>query len=266
MSSLGWSHEKRVRAVLGFASLCLMTAGCATADLREINRPVPAKLPWADMPYQVMGVTYYPLKDAAGFTEEGVASWYGPNFHGKLTSNKEVYNMNAMTAAHRTLPFNTWVKVINLENGKETTVRINDRGPFAKERIIDLSYKAARKLGIVGNGTASVKLVAIGPGKDGETVPSPVPVSYTYNRVSADASDLPREAYAIQVAVFKDPDNAAQLGRQINRGRVKSFDLQGEKYYRVVTGNFADFDSALKHRDQVRQQGYPKAFVIPENY
>ncbi|KPL18093.1 MAG: hypothetical protein AMJ92_09650 [candidate division Zixibacteria bacterium SM23_81] len=90
--------------------------------------------------------------------QEGISSYYGAEFHGRQTANGEIYNMYAMTAAHRTLPFNTWLLVTNLDNGKQVTVRINDRGPFAKGRIIDLSYGAAQKIGIVGSGTAKVRL------------------------------------------------------------------------------------------------------------
>jgi len=93
--------------------------------------------------------------------QTGVASWYGPGFHGKKTANGEKFNKNRLTAAHKTLPFNTLVKVINTENGKSVTVRINDRGPYAKDRIIDLSEAAAKKIGITKTGTANVKLLLV---------------------------------------------------------------------------------------------------------
>jgi rare lipoprotein A len=109
-------------------------------------------------PYTVEGETYYPLENSEGFTQSGVASWYGPDFHGKDTANGETYNQNAATAAHKTLPFNTLVRVRNEDTGKSVVVRINDRGPFKKERIIDLSKKAATELGMVGTGTANVTL------------------------------------------------------------------------------------------------------------
>ncbi|MCA1980484.1 MAG: septal ring lytic transglycosylase RlpA family protein, partial [Calditerrivibrio sp.] len=95
-------------------------------------------------PYTVFGVTYYPLDYIHKYEEEGIASWYGADFHGKLTSSKEIYNMHDMTAAHKLLPLGSTVLVKSLENGKEIVVRINDRGPFVKDRIIDLSYKAAK--------------------------------------------------------------------------------------------------------------------------
>lgn len=113
-------------------------------------------------PYTINGKTYYPTTVNIGDTADGIASWYGPNFHGKKTSNGETYNMNAMTAAHKTLPMNTMVRVINLRNNRTTTVRINDRGPFVAGRIIDLSKAAASAIDMLGTGTAPVKLEVVG--------------------------------------------------------------------------------------------------------
>ena len=109
-------------------------------------------------PYCVKGVRYEPIVPNIGDTFKGVASWYGPNFHGGKTSNGEYYDMTALTAAHKTLPMNTQVKVTNLDNGRSTIVRINDRGPFVSNRIIDLSYEAAKEIGMIKKGTANVKL------------------------------------------------------------------------------------------------------------
>ena len=119
-------------------------------------------------PYTINGKTYYPTTVSVGDTASGIASWYGPDFHGKKTSNGEIYNMNAMTAAHKTLPMNTMVRVTNLGNGAQTTVRINDRGPFVAGRIIDLSKAAASSIGMIGTGTARVKLEVVGFYGDGK--------------------------------------------------------------------------------------------------
>lgn len=119
-------------------------------------------------PYTINGKTYYPTTVNVGDTASGIASWYGPDFHGKKTSNGETYNMNAMTAAHKTLPMNTMVRVTNLGNGAQTTVRINDRGPFVAGRIIDLSKAAATSIGMIGTGTARVKLEVVGFYGDGK--------------------------------------------------------------------------------------------------
>ena len=113
-------------------------------------------------PYKIAGKWYYPTLAKVGDVQRGIASWYGPNFHAKKTSNGEVYNMYAMTAAHKTLPMNTMVKVDNLDNGKSTIVRINDRGPFVSGRIIDLSNKAAHEIDMVGKGTANVRVTVLG--------------------------------------------------------------------------------------------------------
>lgn len=113
-------------------------------------------------PYKIRGKTYYPTVAHVGEEFHGIASWYGPNFHAKLTSNGEKYNMYAMTAAHKTLPMNTMVEVYNKENGKSTIVRINDRGPFVSGRIIDLSNSAAHAIDMVNKGTAKVKVTVLG--------------------------------------------------------------------------------------------------------
>lgn len=112
-------------------------------------------------PYTVLGKRYFPLQTGKGYETEGVASWYGQKFHGHLTSNGETYNMFAMTAAHKTLPLPSYVRVTNLDNGKQAIVRVNDRGPFHENRVIDLSYAAATKLDYHNNGTARVKLEVI---------------------------------------------------------------------------------------------------------
>ncbi len=118
-------------------------------------------------PYGVKGVVYYPLENSKGFSQKGLASWYGKRFHGEYTSNREQFNMYSLTAAHKTLPFNSLVRVTHLESGKEIVVRINDRGPFVKNRIIDLSYKAAKLLGLVKEGIAKVRISIIEPYKKG---------------------------------------------------------------------------------------------------
>ena len=109
-------------------------------------------------PYNVFGVSYRPLKTSKGYRERGVASWYGKKFHGQRTANGETYDMYAMTAAHKTLPLPSYLRVRNLNNGKSVIVRVNDRGPFRENRIVDLSYAAAARLGIIGTGTGIVEI------------------------------------------------------------------------------------------------------------
>lgn len=135
--------------------------GCSTVGAKKIGNP-----------YLIDGQRYVPQSSSKGHVEEGIASWYGDDFHGKATANGECYNMYAFTAAHRTLPLPTVARVTNLENNKSVVVKVNDRGPFARGRVIDLSYAAAQSLGMVGKGTAPVRVEAIGgafhdDGRDG---------------------------------------------------------------------------------------------------
>src|SRR5258708_3803973 len=134
-------------------------------DLSKIPEPVPRAEPKSvygnKSPYEVLGRTYAVLPNAQGYVERGIASWYGNKFHGYTTSNFEKYDMYAFTAAHKTLPLPSYARVTNLENGASVIVRINDRGPFAENRIIDLSYVAALKLGIWQKGTGMVEVRAI---------------------------------------------------------------------------------------------------------
>ncbi len=139
--------------VLCCAGLMLSLVSCASKPTSQVTKTAP---------YTVRGQKYYPLKTAEGFVEEGIASWYGPGFHGKLTANGETYNQNAMTAAHKLLPLGTRVKVTNLENGKSVVLNVNDRGPFLHDRVIDVSKRAAQRLDMYDQGTARVRIVAIG--------------------------------------------------------------------------------------------------------
>ncbi len=125
-------------------------------------------------PYTVRGVKYYPIVPTIGETFRGIASWYGPNFHGGKTSNGEYYDMNSLTAAHKTLPMNTLVKVTNLKNGASTIVRINDRGPFVSGRIIDLSHQAAQEIDMLHSGIANVELEVVDvDGRVSQSKPAP---------------------------------------------------------------------------------------------
>lgn len=134
-------------------------------NLSHVKNAVPAKEPLSKYgnpeSYTVFGKTYYPTKTVTKYTAYGTASWYGTKFDGQRTSSGEIYDLLKMTAAHKTLPLPTYVKVTNLENHKEIVVKVNDRGPFKKDRIIDLSYAAASKLDMLKYGTAKVKIEVI---------------------------------------------------------------------------------------------------------
>jgi len=148
------SHMK-YSILIVFTIIMLALTGCASRQ--ATLKPSPPGS------YSVKGKTYVPLKEVArGFSQKGIASWYGPGFDGKKTSSGEVYDMYALTAAHTTLPLHTLVKVTNLNNQKDVIVRINDRGPFVGDRLIDLSLSAARTLGMVTPGTAPVHVTVLG--------------------------------------------------------------------------------------------------------
>jgi len=150
------------KTVIFIAAVLFVFTGCTPRYVTQVDE-TPGVKKGTQKTYSVNGNVYYPKKTVpVGWTQKGIASWYGPNFHGKYTSNGEIYNMYAFTAAHKTLPMNTMVKVTNLNNGKTVIVRINDRGPFVRGRIIDLSYVAGKQIGLDVTGTAPVKLTVIG--------------------------------------------------------------------------------------------------------
>jgi len=142
--------------------LSLLLASCGGHTTRVINTPETRELRGWQKPYEVDGKRYNPLRNHHGFQQRGIASWYGRKFHGRKTSNGEVYDMYGLSAAHKTLPMGVYVKVTHLKTGRQLTVRVNDRGPFVAGRIIDLSYGAAKQLGIVESGTAEIRLEALG--------------------------------------------------------------------------------------------------------
>ncbi len=152
--------------------------------------------------YVVFGQRYYPIKSSQQFVERGVASWYGTKFHGRLTSSGEPYSMYEMTAAHKTLPLPTYVEVHNLENGRKVVVKVNDRGPFHGDRIIDLSYAAAKKLGYSQRGTARVEIRAIDPRAPAQP------------QQPAPPSSAPKPLY-LQVGSFSSRPNAETLQQLI---------------------------------------------------
>jgi len=167
-----------IRYKLFFLTLLILVGSCSTGRYQHANDSTPSRTPnkaelkdatpraesysrGGNKNYQVRGINYQVLKTAKNFEETGTASWYGRKFHGHLTSNGEIYDMYAMSAAHKNLPLPTYLKVTNLANNKSVIVRVNDRGPFYQKRIIDLSYSAAYKLGMLKTGTAKVKITSI---------------------------------------------------------------------------------------------------------
>jgi rare lipoprotein A len=189
-----------------------------------------------------------PPSMAGGHALSGVASWYGEDFHGRRTSNREIYNMYDMTAAHKTLPFGTRVMVTNLTNGRSVSVRINDRGPFVGERIIDLSYAAAQMIDMVGPGTASVRVDILGGA----------------GRAAAAAPPMPR--YSVQVGAFSYEDNARDLERRLKARFAEvictSHASASRTYYRVRV-NAKDRDASLRIAQLLSDDGY-KVILLEE--
>lgn len=216
-------------------------APVAPVDLSQLNDAIPKyepKSPYGNpSSYMALGKRYYVLDSAEGYTKTGVASWYGTKFHGKLTSNHESYNMLAMTAASPDLPLPTYVRVTNLDNGKQVIVRVNDRGPFAADRIMDLSYAAAKKLGYAEKGTAHVQITAITIKPD--TSPMNRDSSPSFRAIGfANAQDL--KIY-LQVGSFNQMAKAEQVKRNVSQwaghdARIQMVTLNEKTWYRVQIG------------------------------
>jgi len=181
-------------------------------------------------PYEVYGVTYVPIrKVSVGYAQAGEASWYGKKFHGRKTSNGDVYDMYGMTAAHKTLPLPTYLQVRILDNGREVVVRVNDRGPFLGGRILDLSYMAAQKLGVVATGTAQVRI---------EVIDGPVSAKAPVQSV---ALDSPEAVFFLQAGSFRLATNAHRLkadlaGAGVTGIRVVTVQIGQNLYHRVQVG------------------------------
>lgn len=154
--------KKKIMAVMGVVGAMVLSGCSSTPKYDWIPDEEPSR--YSNMEsYVVFGERYHILDSSKGYDEVGEASWYGKKFHGRLTSNREVYDMYKVSAAHKTLPLPSYVEVTNLDNGKKLVVRVNDRGPFHDGRIIDLSYKAAKMLGVVEKGVQKVRVVALEP-------------------------------------------------------------------------------------------------------
>ncbi|MDP1864657.1 MAG: septal ring lytic transglycosylase RlpA family protein [Thiobacillus sp.] len=259
--------------ILGVAAVTLVLAGCGSGpsaqakttpsaaaksggyyldDGPEANPPsrldsIPDAVPrdepmhrYANRTYVVLGNTYKPQTERRAYSQEGLASWYGRRFHGKKTSSGEPYDMYAMTAAHPTLPIPSYARVTSLVNGRSVVVRINDRGPFHKNRLIDLSYTAAHKLGYLGKGSARVRVESIDPAANG--IPDEASVDGLF----------------LQVGAFGQPENAQKLLKRIKRElgvddtRIQVV-LIGT-LHRVQIGPYANEEDARADRAQVRER------------
>jgi rare lipoprotein A len=239
-----------IRSCRFLFALCVILSGVSACT--PLRRVPPPPLPEA---YEIDGKKYYPLDEAHGFIEEGVASWYGPDFHGKKTANSEIYNMHAMTAAHKTLPLGTVVEVANLENGKKTVVRINDRGPYVGTRIIDLSHEAATQIDMVRNGTARVRIVALG------TDEMLLNDAHSNMYFTGD--------FTIQAGAFSQISNAEKVKKMIEpyveNVQIVPFDKDGVTYYRVRAGRYSSLKKAQCDEKILIDNGFSEAFVVSKD-
>lgn len=231
-----------------------------TSGNSTVSMPAKRQRPPTQRPYKINGIWYRPLAHAHGYRKQGVASWYGKDFHGKKTSNGETYNMYGISAAHKTLPMGTHVEVRNLENGRSIRLTINDRGPFVAGRIIDLSYGAAKKLDVVKLGTARVEVVAIG------TV---APKNISDGKATA-PENLEKGKFSIQVGAFGNRENALKLARALNQtyngAQVIPSYSPGNRQplYRVVVGKCTSLKTAETYENALKSRGFPDAFTIAE--
>ncbi|MCP3907009.1 MAG: septal ring lytic transglycosylase RlpA family protein [Oceanicoccus sp.] len=202
-------------------------------------------------PYTVLGKTYHLLPTSKGYKEEGIASWYGTKFHGRPTANGEPYSLYGMTAAHKTLPIPAYVKVTNLANNRTAVVRVNDRGPFHADRVIDLSYAAAVKLGYEEQGTARVLIETIEPN--------------SYDTELADAEN-PRQ-YILQVGAFKSLQSAAKLRAELILGTSQEVNIRPTEpagYYRVQLGPLNSMNEVKQLSEQLLEFNISQPRIIAE--
>ncbi len=238
------------------------TPAVKTVDKKKIRGGGPDRMAsLKDRPYAVDGHWYFPLNSIEGYREQGIASWYGPDFHGKRTSSGETYDMFGPTAAHRILPLNTQVKVRNPANNKEIIVRINDRGPFVKERIIDLSYDSAKALGLIGPGTAQVELEAIGVLMEGEEN------GRKTTRLIQEI-DYQKGPFVVQIGAFKEIENANRLKDRLRADylevEVMETTIKGERIYRVRINCQEQLNEALRIQKELEGKGFSQVLVMAQ--
>lgn len=218
------------------------------------------KVPRTQQSYTIKNKRYYPIPSAKGYSEKGVASWYGGKFHGRRTSNGEVYDMYSMTAAHKTLPMNTMLLIKNLDNGKQTVVRINDRGPFVQGRIVDLSYKAANEIGIADKGVARVQAIALGEQAGNVSV-------NTFGKPpSLEYEDLSAGEFYVQIGAFTERPNAARLQKRFaDAGHITVIQKDlGSEPMRYMVQVFAGktMPDAKQAEKALLENGFVGSFII----
>lgn len=236
-------------------------------DVSQIPDAVPKSEPRSKYgnpaQYEVFGKTYYTLTSAEGYREKGIASWYGTKFHGRRTSSGEIYDMYEMTAAHKTLPLPSYAQVTNLKNGRKVIVKVNDRGPFHDNRLIDLSYSAATKLGIVAKGTGLVDVRVITPGKLQKTALAPV-AEETMPEKSAGSALM-----FLQVGAFSSRSRAEQVKNRLQQDFtdnivIEPFEAVQGTLYRVRMGPLADVAYGDNLAEKLFVTGFHDSHIVIE--
>lgn len=284
---------RRCSGRAGLSAGVLLLGACATtpvfdsqdsaparpADVSAIPDAVPRVEPrskYGNPPsYEVFGQRYHVMASSDGYVEQGIASWYGTKFHNRRTSSGEPYDMYAMTAAHKSLPLPTYARVTNLENGRSVVVRINDRGPFAKNRIIDLSYTAASRLGIIAKGTGFVEIRAIDPrlpptaAATPATAPAPAATPAPAAAPAAAVDPADKHNVYLQVGSFVTHSKAEQLLNRVNRtlplGAHITEGVTAERvYYRVRIGPITSVAEADKIAAMLTESGMPAPHIVAD--
>lgn len=233
--------------------------------------------PSRSRPYIVLGKKYYPMAEAHNYRQIGVASWYGRKFHGRRTALGERYDMNAMTAAHKTLPLPSYVQVRNLKNNRTVVVRVNDRGPFLHQRLIDLSYAAAYKLDMLGSGTSEVEVTALAPVHNPAPTPGNVGAGETSVRAIEDseplqAQEIPAtsgESIYLQVGAFGSAENAEKLRDRLEQADfnpvlVLPYKNSDSQLYRVRIGPMDSIEKSESVRRRLADIGFTTTQLINE--
>jgi len=248
-------------------------------DVSKIHDAVPKKEAlsrYGNKSYSVRGHYYKVLSSAKGYDKYGVASWYGTMFHGKLTSSREPYNLYAMTAASPTLPLPCYVQVTNTENGKKAVVKVTDRGPFERNRIMDFSYAAAKKLGFANEGTAHVHIVAIDPDNwnknhsDGLVFASAAAATFkpqpTKNQKQSAAS---KHKFYLQIGAFSSLASAKKVSNKVEallntETHVNKFSKNNESVYRVQVGPVLSNAESARLRNTLKSHGFDKVIATAQ--
>lgn len=253
------------------------SSGYKDVDVSKIPDAVPVHEPKSKYGnpknYKVFGKTYYVKESAHGFRERGLASWYGHPFHGRRTSSGETYDMYKMTAAHKTVPIPCFMRVTNLENGKSIIVRVNDRGPFHDGRVIDLSYVAAKKLGVHAKGTLPVEIAVVTPTSDPGPSQIVAQASPEITRIQTNTTQITTHGQQIflQVGSFSNPQRAHEVAKSLQnlphnpQVHVKSVTAGTVPVHRVQIGPFTHPSHALQYTDHVTRL-YPDMAPVVVTY